>query len=145
MRSYDNQNTYNLYERGGTEILFTVKADNFYEAARICALCKTGRFVITDEDLLMKCNIELREGYIIVETVPKEEENIDERFYSEQEVAEMLYFITGDTCPCDFNGINNWLPDFCKIKYCPHPDEKLGCWKEFIKYFKERRKDDADM
>lgn len=59
-------------------------------------------------------------------------------------VAEMLYRALGDSCPCNFNGIDEWLPEVCDLlKECPCPQGEFACWKQFIKHYGER-KDSAD-
>lgn len=55
-------------------------------------------------------------------------------------VAEMLQFIFGNECACNYGGIDEWLPWTCKYAEteCPEPKEKFACWKEFIKAFIKR-------
>lgn len=57
-------------------------------------------------------------------------------------VAEMFFAFTGDLCPCNFNNNDEWLPEVCElINECPHPEDALGCWKQYIKHYRERRED----
>lgn len=63
-----------------------------------------------------------------------------EDMYSETEVAEILYDLAGIT-PCVHNDIDKWLPSLCEIETCPCPEDKLGCWKQYLKHLKEREKD----
>lgn len=59
-------------------------------------------------------------------------------------VAEMLQFMFGDECACNYGGIDEWLPWTCKYAEteCPEPKEKFACWKEFIKAFMKRMNTD---
>lgn len=58
-------------------------------------------------------------------------------------VAEMLAELFCDGCACNYCGIDEWLPEKCKYTHgekfsCPYPDDKLGCWKQFIEHWEER-------
>ena len=58
-------------------------------------------------------------------------------------VALMLKESFGDSCACNFNGNDEWLPFVCEHQEtCPYPEDVLGCWKQFVKHFWERRADD---
>lgn len=51
------------------------------------------------------------------------------------EAAEMLSNLFGDECACNFNNIDEWLPQRCKYcaeGECPDPPDKHGCWKQFL-------------
>lgn len=54
--------------------------------------------------------------------------------WTTEEVAEILARVLGDECACDFNGIDEWLPESCKYAdtECPTPKEKHGCWIQFL-------------
>ena len=56
--------------------------------------------------------------------------------WTTEEVAEMLFILFGDECACNYNGIDEWLPERCKYteiaEECPHPKEKHGCWMQFL-------------
>lgn len=56
--------------------------------------------------------------------------------WTTEEVAELLFNIFGDDCACNFNGIDEWLPERCKYTEiaceCPNPKEKHGCWMQFL-------------
>lgn len=56
--------------------------------------------------------------------------------WTTEEVAELLFNIFGDDCACNFNGIDEWLPERCKYTEiadeCPEPKEKHGCWMQFL-------------
>ena len=49
------------------------------------------------------------------------------------EIADMLNDLFGDPCPCDFNGIDEWLPFECKFEKCPQPGE-TRCWEEYLRH-----------
>lgn len=49
------------------------------------------------------------------------------------EIAEMLNDLFGDPCPCDYNGIDEWLPFGCKYEKCPQPGD-ARCWEEYLRH-----------
>ena len=57
-----------------------------------------------------------------------------------EDVAEMLRVMFDDDCACNYNGNDAWLPCLCKYAEtdCPMPKERLGCWIEFVKHWRER-------
>ena len=50
-------------------------------------------------------------------------------------VAELfLLSFGGDTCACNFNGNDEWLPYLCELQEaCPHPCG-VACWEQYLKY-----------
>jgi hypothetical protein len=57
-------------------------------------------------------------------------------------VACLLAELFGDTCACNFNGIDEWLPEKCEvIDACPNP-VGVACWEQFLKHRAERRTDE---
>jgi hypothetical protein len=59
-------------------------------------------------------------------------------------VACMLAELFDDTCACNYNGIDEWLPEKCEvIDSCPNP-AGVACWEQFLKHRAERRIDDGD-
>ena len=56
------------------------------------------------------------------------------RKWTTEEVAELLFNMFGDDCACNFNDIDEWLPERCKYDEttCPNPKEKHGCWMQFL-------------
>ena len=59
------------------------------------------------------------------------------------EVAEMLAELFGEECCCNYNGIDEWLPELCEHSdTCPEVIGKNGCWKQFIKHWKDGKKND---
>lgn len=62
-----------------------------------------------------------------------------------EDVAEMLRVMFDDDCACNYNGNDEWLPCLCKYAEtdCPMPKERLGCWIEFVKHWRERREDNG--
>lgn len=54
-------------------------------------------------------------------------------------VACLLAELFGDTCACNYNGIDEWLPEKCEvIDACPNP-VGVACWEQFLKHRAERR------
>lgn len=60
-------------------------------------------------------------------------------------VAQMLCDAIGDPCACNVNGNDEWLPMVCDLQNeCPYPKDGLGCWKQYIKHYGERRADNGN-
>lgn len=59
-------------------------------------------------------------------------------------VAQMFFDFTEDDCPCNYVGVDEWLPEVCELQSeCPHPKKPLGCWKQFVKHYGERREEEC--
>ena len=55
-------------------------------------------------------------------------------------VALMFKESFGDSCACNYNGNDEWLPLVCDFQdECPYPQGVLDCWKQFVKHFGERK------
>ena len=49
-------------------------------------------------------------------------------------VACMLAELFDDTCACNYNGIDEWLPSKCELlDSCPNP-VGVACWEQFLKH-----------
>lgn len=56
-------------------------------------------------------------------------------------VACMLAELFDGTCACNYNGIDEWLPEKCEvIDACPNP-VGVACWEQFLKHRAARRTD----
>lgn len=54
-------------------------------------------------------------------------------------VACLLADVFGDECACNFNGIDEWLPEKCEvIDACPNP-VGVACWEQYLKHRAERK------
>lgn len=59
------------------------------------------------------------------------------KLYTRHEVAEIIAELFGDTCACNFNGIDEWLPEKCELlSACPNP-VGVACWEQYLKYRNE--------
>jgi hypothetical protein len=59
-------------------------------------------------------------------------------------VACLLAELFDDTCACNYNGIDEWLPSKCELlDSCPNP-VGVACWEQFLKHRTERRTDEGD-
>ena len=59
--------------------------------------------------------------------------------YDLDDVAQILYDTFGDRCACNYNGNDEWLWEYCElVEECPHPADKLGCWRQYVKHYKRR-------
>ena len=60
-------------------------------------------------------------------------------------VACLLADMFGDTCACNYNGIDEWLPEKCEvIDACPNP-VGVACWEQFLTHRAERRTDEGNL
>ena len=59
--------------------------------------------------------------------------------WNNHEVACMLAELFGDTCACNYNSIDEWLPLVCDFKdICPNT-VGVACWEQFLKHYGERK------
>ena len=57
-------------------------------------------------------------------------------------VACLLAELFDDTCACNYNGIDEWLPGKCELlDSCPNP-VGVACWEQYLKHRAERRTDE---
>lgn len=57
-------------------------------------------------------------------------------------VACLLAELFDDTCACNYNDIDEWLPEKCELlDSCPNP-VGVACWEQFLKHKAERRTDE---
>ena len=57
-------------------------------------------------------------------------------------VACLLAELFNDTCACNYNDIDEWLPEKCEvIDACPNP-VGVACWEQYLMHRAERRSDD---
>ena len=61
------------------------------------------------------------------------------RHWNNHQVACLLADMFGDSCACNYNGIDEWLPELCDFKdtCCPKP-VGVACWEQFLKHTKSR-------
>lgn len=74
-----------------------------------------------------------------------EDSQTEQELFTLDQAAELLYEAFGDSCPCNFNGNDEWLPSvcrFCKNSECPDPPDKLDCWREYIRQRNYRPKEE---
>lgn len=58
-------------------------------------------------------------------------------------VACLLAELFDDPCACNYNGIDEWLPEKCEVvNACPNP-AGVACWEQYLKHRAERRTDDC--
>ena len=56
-------------------------------------------------------------------------------------VACLLADLFGDSCACNYNGIDEWLPEKCELlDACPNP-VGVACWEQYLKHRAERREE----
>lgn len=58
--------------------------------------------------------------------------------FNTHEVAEILADLFGDSCACNFNGIDEWLPEKCELlDSCPNT-VGVACWEQYLKFREEK-------
>lgn len=70
-----------------------------------------------------------------IETVLEYAEHLPTvKAYTAHEVAEILADVFSDTCACNFNSIDEWLPFKCELlDACPNP-VGVACWEQYLKF-----------
>ena len=61
--------------------------------------------------------------------------------WNDHQIACMLADIFNDTCACNYNGNDEWLPKVCDFAEtcCPDPFG-VACWEQFVKNYKNKLK-----
>ena len=78
-------------------------------------------------------------GDKVLENVPSAQPQTE---WNNHTVACLLAELFGDACACNYNGIDEWLPEKCEvIDACPNP-VGVACWEQFLKHRAERRNDE---
>ena len=94
-----------------------------------CAECNVVRKIQCSacwvEDVL-----ELLEG----DTVDAVEVVHGQRIYNAHEVAEIIADLFGDSCACNFNSIDEWLPFKCELLDCCPNTYGVACWEQYLKF-----------
>ena len=60
--------------------------------------------------------------------------------YNRNQVANIICdLFGGDACACNFNGIDEWLPQYCEFRdtSCPYPDG-VACWEQYLANLEKR-------
>ncbi len=57
------------------------------------------------------------------------------------EIAIIIADLFGDDCACNFNNIDEWLPQYCDFRdtCCPNP-VGVACWEQYLKYLGKKPK-----
>lgn len=118
--------------------------DTIYRQAAIDALGtwdkfgadERGRIVRWHEELVLY--VRLRDVLTSIVNLPAAQPQPE---WNNHTVACLLAELFGDTCACNYNGIDEWLPEKCEvIDACPNP-AGVACWEQFLKHRAERRTD----
>ena len=110
-----------LIERLRTESLYADKAS--LEIMDLCMDAATALSTLQDE------NEKLRDE---LERVKKKNK------YSAHDVALILSDAFGDSCACNFNGNDEWLPEKCELlDTCPDV-VGVACWEQYLKWLGQK-------
>ena len=58
----------------------------------------------------------------------------EQKRYTAHEVACIIAELFGDACACNFNNIDEWLPEKCELlDACPNT-VGVACWEQYLKF-----------
>ena len=84
------------------------------------------------------CDVVIQNDIETIKSLPSAEPE-----WNNHTVACLLAEMFGEDCACNFNGIDEWLPEKCEvIDSCPNP-AGVACWEQFLKHRAERRTDEV--
>jgi len=66
----------------------------------------------------------------------------DPEEWNSHTVACLLAELFGDACACNYNGIDEWLPEKCEVIDACQKPAGVACWEQFLKHRAERRTDE---
>lgn len=85
-------------------------------------------------EALEKKNRELRDQVAYMKGYKAALQDLEQKQYNRHEVAVILAEAFGDDCACNFNGIDEWLPEKCELQEsCPTP-AGVACWEQYLKH-----------
>jgi len=62
-------------------------------------------------------------------------EEVRNNEWNNHTVACLLCDMFGDSCACNYNDIDEWLPLYCDFaEMCPPRPDGVACWEQFLKY-----------
>ena len=106
-----------LIERLRTESLYADKAS--LEIMDLCMEAATALSTLQAENEKLRAELE---------QVKKKNK------YSAHDVALILSDVFGDSCACNFNGNDEWLPEKCELlDTCPDV-VGVACWEQYLKW-----------
>ena len=71
----------------------------------------------------------------------KAKSSLTDKGWNNHKVACLLADMFGDTCACNHNGIDEWLPKYCDFANKECPDVVgVACWEQFLKYRDKEKK-----
>lgn len=105
--------------------------DTIYRQVAIDALGAEPLAISEYEDGLHTMWIDAKEA---IEQLPSAQSE-----WNNHTVACLLAELFDDDCACNYNGIDEWLPEKCEvIDSCPNP-VGVACWEQYLKHRAERR------
>lgn len=86
--------------------------------------------------LTVPIKVELPENWVDMVT---ERLVSDGLYYNIHEVATIISELLCDDCACNFNGNDEWLPQYCEFSEtcCPKP-VGVACWEQYLKHRSEK-------
>ena len=89
------------------------------------------------EGVGFKSKLDKGRALLIVDMLPSAQPE-----WNNHTVACLLAELFDDTCACNYNGIDEWLPEKCEvIDACPNP-VGVACWEQYLKHRAERGTDE---
>ena len=96
---------------------------------------KCEEYCIKDDCLIVKAATTLSTLQAENEKLRTELEQVKKKNkYSAHDVALILSDVFGDSCACNFNGNDEWLPEKCELLgTCPDV-VGVACWEQYLKW-----------
>jgi hypothetical protein len=96
------------------------------------------KYGYTQTDYFKQYNMGLTDGIKALNKLPSAQPE-----WNNHTVACLLAELFDDTCACNYNGIDEWLPIKCELlESCPNP-VGVACWEQYLKHRAERRTDEG--
>lgn len=95
-----------------------------------------GRPVLTHEIAFLAGTIKEKSKADFMALCAEQEPKVE---WNNHQIACMLADLFGDTCACNYNGIDEWLSGLCDFKdtCCPNP-VGVACWEQFLEHYQSR-------
>ena len=111
--------------------------------------CYVKRVYCPDLDIERSCSdfsLKKPDIFTTLSTIQAENENLRAELervkkknkYSAHDVALILSDAFGDSCACNFNGNDEWLPEKCELlDTCPDV-VGVACWEQYLKWLGQK-------
>jgi hypothetical protein len=114
-----------------------IDANALYQKFSVIALkarqWKEGAILNGNEEAAIRADAVL--AFLVEVKAAIEDAPTVEAEWDNHKVACLLADMFGDTCACNYNGIDGWLPKKCDFANSECPNVAgVACWEQFLKY-----------